>query len=870
MNKKFSLVLAIVMLFTVFAIPAAVSAAATDVTLTIAADKETYYAGDTVNVVVSANIAEGEYTFTESQVVLTYDSSKLTLVETEDIVKGTLENTVLYNAYLGANLVLTADAAHLFTAQFTVKEAAVAGDITFGYNEALTGFVNAETLVTATTVVTTDTAAIAASSIVANYATASNEEYAEITTDLSIVDYSMTVKIEAVGNVEYADLYVADAEEATASLADGEAYEITTDGSYVIKAKVKGAAEKVYTFKFTKKEAEEIVADLALCAPENNANGFKLGDAVSMPVIISGMAEDMTAAMVKFSVAFDADMLALNGASTETVTYTEVAEGEYTVLFESETASVGNDGVVVELPFVVAATATVGSTSVTITAIDWAQYTETPDWTSYAINTTVPTVGVTVIPSGAFATLPENVMEENYVNADYTVAVTAVDGVEVKYAFGETVSTEDIATLYENASLLTDGAVAINNEAYTYVVIAKVGDDPAVYSIVATLAPGSGNWLDKTAPAVDTADYAIPSDWTSTEKNAATLDISAITTDEDATIWYSLTGENNYEEVGGSSITIPVGTTLETVYLKAIDRANNESSAATIAVKYDGEAPTVSAEAGSLTATGRAIAVDASDNKELASVVVYYSADNGTLDSAEAIEGLDNGANITGAATYDAQNVGFYYVVATDAAGAKAITGAIAIDLDKVNAVGVKAAIVNGAELKAGLVAGDAVNNGYFTYIKIEADDAAAGYATTLTLTKEGEEGEVVEAVELTNEEAGAYTLTVTTAEVGNETNNFGTAVYKFNIAANQAGMMSVDDNAYYNVYDLAVLKNFVSIYEGNIEDYDYFEEGLFSADVTGSLDYTIDDVDDVLDALKAGLFTGLYADIFANMNGVN
>ncbi len=865
MNKKLSLVLAIVMLFSVFAIPAAVSAAATDVTLTIATDKGTYYAGDIVTVTVNANTAEGETTFTNSQVVLTYDSTNLSLNATEDVVSGTLANTVAYNKYANAALTLNASPVELFTATFTVLDAATVGDITFVFNADLTGFANADPIVKANVTAAPATANIAASSIAAKYATATTAEYADITSGLSITDTSMTVKVEAVGNVEYANLFLGDATEATADLKGGSAYEITTTGNYTIKAKVKGAAEVVSTFAFTLKEAEQVVANLALTAPADNANGFKANAAVSMPVVISGMAEGMTAAMVKFTVEYTPAVLTLNTEETASVTYTKEADGKYTVLFESEADPVANDGTVVALPFTVAANAVVGTTEVTITAVDWAKYTTEVDWSSYSINTTVPTVGVTVIPDGAFATLPSDVMEEDYTNEAYTVEVTPAAGVEVKYAAGANIDTTDVTALYNNANALTEGAVSIDNEAFTYVVIAKVGTNPAVYSIVKILTPGAGNWLDTTVPTVNITDYKAPSVWTSTVDKAAELDVSAIITDDDATLQYSLTNGEDFAAIEDSKIIIPAKTTIEAVYLKAVDKAGNASASTSIAVKYDGEVPEVSADPGSLTANGREIAIEASDNKELASVKIYYSANDANLVDVAEIEALENGVEVT--KSYEAQQPGYYYVVATDAAGAKAATGAINISLDKVNAAGVKATIVKDGELKAGLVAGETINNGYFTYIKIEADEVADGYTTTLSLAKDNNTAEEVAEVELTNAAPGAYTLTVTTAEDGNEANNFGTAVYKFNIAANQAGMKSVDNNSFYNVYDLAVLNNYVSKYIGEIKDYEYFESGLYSADVDGSLSYSIDDADAVLGALKAVQFTGLYK--FAIMNGV-
>ena len=191
---------------------------------------------------------------------------------------------------------------------------------------------------------------------------------------------------------------------------------------------------------------------------------------------------------------------------------------------------------------------------------------------------------------------------------------------------------------------------------------------------------------------------------------------------------------------------------------------------------------------------------------------------------------------------------GTYSVTVSDSVG-NAVTKEVTVDeIEAATVPALKAAVNAAAATKAGLLTNSALqalgfaDNGTYKYLKIEADATAAGYTTTIAVTKDGQP--VATASTYTLTEAGKYVITVTTTSA---TNAAVTASETYTV--NIGDLPSINKDGIYNIVDYAVMKTFIT---KSVEpSAGIFQGGYFSGDVTGDFKNDIEDYTKMLDALK-------------------
>lgn len=918
MKKLFSIVLTIALLLSAAAFPTAVSAAdGATVTLALEADKQALYPGDTVNVTLKASTNTPAELF--GLIFLTYDSAKLTLTEKPDTVNETTVGTLSYVAAENAPVSLNETAATLATLTFSVNasasgSASVTID-TSGNTGLATGTTNYTLSVSAQY-----SATISANAVVPQIAIGEASAADLVNNNTYYTNGAAAVLSFAVtGNMGTAKVYAADDAEFTTPLftyGEGATTYKPEAGSYVVKVTPLGGTETTYAFTIN---ADSIDASLTAGTVSDAVNP---GAAVSVPVTIGGLGDTAQASMVSFTVEYDPAVLTLTVPETQTapLTYTEgtaSAEGKklYNVFYNKDASdsdyAIGTGDTVVELSFTVASAPTYGTTAISFGDAQCALVTTVVSADTTEIAFTPGIVNVTVKPAdGNLADATGAPDGSAWLTAAYNLTVSAAAGrtftdlsmVSVEATAAE--STNDLAALYAKGTAIANGTVTIDNETAYYYVVARIGSaDPHVYELVTSLEPKSGAGrtnLDLTAPTIS-GNWTAPG-WSKNVGGAGvTITLTGLTFADAASgiakVQYAIDDATTYEDATLTdevyTITFPADTSATNVTLKAVDNAGQESAVKEITVNVDGDAPTVTAAAGNVTASGRNIAITGvGDTTSGIATIKVYNAGNATYDTVDALETdiASETSSVTYASgttdyTYEATASGNWYVVVADTAGNKTMPAAVNIITEKVTVGTISVGVLKpasgepvltsgGFKTNDALLAGDGgiTTNGTFTYVAIKADTDADNCETTLTLAKDGATGEAQTGTIILDgaaeDVAGDYVLTVTTVRGGNASDS-ATATYSFTVVANQADMLSVDNNAYFSAYDYAVIR---SIVDGKTDaqlpiDNSKFTGGLLSADVNGDFGYTVDDASRIVTSWRAVEYLGKYT--FAKLNGM-
>ena len=886
MKKFLSLMLTLALIITTLALPITASAAdislqgvATgSITVSYTPSASTVHPGETFTIGVKATPSE-DITLDSYVVDIKYDGTQFTLNNevTDDLKKFDSDTTNAYVRLISeANQAVTASAGlDLVTLNFTVKTTAVPSPYT-------------------TCILGDDTAFnVKNGNTIDWFVLGSNITDTQVTTTVAENTYS--VKIDGNELVPGKTYYKTSGvtvsvtgtgiesvkvnEESLTAGGDG-AYtkELTVGSEYTVKVKVIGKEEESKSFTLnTETIAAKLITDFAA-----NELGYKKGDNFSVPVKITGLGTSAQAAMVSFKV--EAASLTLDTTALgEGVTYD--AENK-TVMYGNTTGEtgLGNDALVATLKFNVEDAAVYGVNSVTISEAKLALVKDI-DPTADSIGNEINTQKVVVVPTATFGALPADITTAAWTNNNYTVAVTPADAaVSVKYlAVGELTSVETttqsgLKAIYDNAQAVAAATVTVDSE-NNYVIVARVGDDPAVYQHVGTLTPGTNAWYDKTAPTVDITGIAAVTG-VKNSKGGYVFDITGLAKSDARSgldkIEYSLNGvEYTVFGLDVTSITIPEQNFSGNVTFKVTDKAGNTAVSDGFALKLDMDDPTV---------TGMAVgAVQADGSKDItanvadvgsgvtggAITVAVYKGEAGSaaLSDISAIETLEKVADAAlneGVATYKTTTAGRYYFVAADAAEHKAFASVDVAFETLSEASGIKVKVyASAADYAAGFKKTDdsaladfGGTNGSFRYVAIKADAAVTGYSNSLTLAKDGAEATAyTEETPIT--EAGNYVLTVTTTHGVNAADT-KSATYKFSIVV-ESDMPSPNGDKRFNIIDFAMVRQLVELGKALPTAENGFSGGIFSGDVTGDLTVNGDDYADIIRSVRAGEKPGAY-----------
>ena len=888
MKKFLSLMLTLALIITTLALPITASAAdislqalVEDKTITVfyTPSASTVHPGEAFTIAVKATPSE-DITLDSYVVDINYDGTQfaLTNAESADLKKFDSDTTNAYVRLISeANQAVTAaDGLNLVTLNFTVKTTAVPSS----YTTCILGDDTAFTVKNGNTI----DWFVLGSSIIDN----------KVTT--TVAENTYTVKIDenelVPGKTYYKTSGVTVSvtgpgiesvkvnEESLTAGGEGAYTKVLTEGGeYTVKVKVIGKNEESKSFTLnTETIAAKLITDFAA-----NELGYKKGDNFSVPVKITGLGTSAQAAMVSFKVEAAAGLTLDTTALGAGVTY----DAENKTVMYGNTAGetgLGNDALVATLKFNVEDAAVYGVNSVTISDAKLALVKDI-DPTADSIGNEINTQKVVVVPTADFGTLPADITTAVWTNNNYTVAVTPADAaVSVKYlAVGELTSVETttqsgLKAIYDNAQAVAAATVTVDSE-NNYVIVARVGDDPAVYQHVGTLTPGTNAWYDKTAPTVDITGIAAVTG-VRNSKGGYVFDITGLAKSDARSglnkIEYSLNGVD-YTEFGldATSITIPEQNFSGNVTFKVTDKAGNTAVSDGFALKLDMDDPTV---------TGMAVgAVQADGSKDItanvadvgsgvtggAITVAVYKGEAGSaalsdISAIEALEKVADAALNEGVATYKTTTAGRYYFVAADAAEHKAFASVDVAFETLSEASGIKVKVyASAADYAAGFKKTDdsaladfGGTNGSFRYVAIKADAAVTGYSNSLTLAKDGAEATAyTEETPIT--EAGNYVLTVTTTHGVNAADT-ESATYKFSIV-DESNMPSPNGDKRFNIIDFAMVRQLVELGKALPTTENGFSGGIFSGDVTGDLTVNGDDYADIIRSVRAGEKPGAY-----------
>lgn len=888
MKKFLSLMLTLALIITTLALPITASAAdislqalVEDKTITVfyTPSASTVHPGEAFTIAVKATPSE-DITLDSYVVDINYDGTQfaLTNAESADLKKFDSDTTNAYVRLISeANQAVTAaDGLNLVTLNFTVKTTAVPSS----YTTCILGDDTAFTVKNGNTI----DWFVLGSSIIDNKVTTT---VAENTYTVKIDENELvpgktyyktsgvTVSVTGTG-IESVKVN----EESLTAGGEGAYTKVLTEGGeYTVKVKVIGKNEESKSFTLnTETIAAKLITDFAA-----NELGYKKGDNFSVPVKITGLGTSAQAAMVSFKVEAAAGLTLDTTALGAGVTY----DAENKTVMYGNTAGetgLGNDALVATLKFNVEDAAVYGVNSVTISDAKLALVKDI-DPTADSIGNEINTQKVVVVPTADFGTLPADITTAVWTNNNYTVAVTPADAaVSVKYlAVGELTSVETttqsgLKAIYDNAQAVAAATVTVDSE-NNYVIVARVGDDPAVYQHVGTLTPGTNAWYDKTAPTVDITGIAAVTG-VRNSKGGYVFDITGLAKSDARSglnkIEYSLNGVD-YTEFGldATSITIPEQNFSGNVTFKVTDKAGNTAVSDGFALKLDMDDPTV---------TGMAVgAVQADGSKDItanvadvgsgvtggAITVAVYKGEAGSaalsdISAIEALEKVADAALNEGVATYKTTTAGRYYFVAADAAEHKAFASVDVAFETLSEASGIKVKVyASAADYAAGFKKTDdsaladfGGTNGSFRYVAIKADAAVTGYSNSLTLAKDGAEATAyTEETPIT--EAGNYVLTVTTTHGVNAADT-ESATYKFSIV-DESNMPSPNGDKRFNIIDFAMVRQLVELGKALPTTENGFSGGIFSGDVTGDLTVNGDDYADIIRSVRAGEKPGAY-----------
>lgn len=889
MKKFLSLMLTLALIITTLALPITASAAdislqalVEDKTITVSytPSASTVHPGEAFTIAVKATPSE-DITLDSYVVDINYDGTQfaLTNAETADLKKFDSDTTNAYVRLISETkdqAVTAAAGLELVTLNFTVKTTAVPSS----YTTCILGDDTAFTVKNANTI----DWFVLGSSIIDN----------KVTT--TVAENTYTVKIDenelVPGKTYYKTTGVTVSvtgtgiesvkvnEESLTAGGDGAYTKVLTEGGeYTVKVKVTGKNEESKSFTLnTDTIAAKLITDFAA-----NELGYKKGDNFSVPVKITGLGTSAQAAMVSFKVEAAAGLTLDTTALGEGVTY----DADNKTVMYGNTAGetgLGNDALVATLKFNIEDAAVYGVNSVTISEAKLALVKDI-DPTADDIGNEINTQKVVVVPTTGFGTLPADITTEAWTNDNYPVNVTPADAaVSVKYlAVGEltsvdTSSQSGLKAIYDNAQAVAGATVTVDSE-NNYVIVARVGDDPAVYQHVGTLTPGTNAWYDKTAPVVDITGITAVTGVKSS-KNGYVFDITGLAKSDARSgldkIEYSLNGAD-YTEFGldDTSITIPAQNFNGNVTFKVTDKAGNTAVSTGFALKLDMDDPTVAEMAvGAVQSDGsKDITANVADagsgvtGGEITVAVYKGDAGSAALSDISEIEALGKAGDAVlseGVATYNTTTAGRYYFVAADAAGHKAFASVDVAFETLSEASGIKVKVYDkAADYAAGFKKTDDPaladfegTNGSFRYVAIKVDAATTGYSNSLTLAKDGAEATAyTEETAIT--EAGNYVLTVTTTHGVNAADT-KSATYKFSIV-NELDMPSPNGDKRFNIIDFAMVRQLVELGKALPTADNGFSGGIFSGDVTGDLTVNGDDYADIIRSVRAGEKPGAY-----------
>lgn len=883
MKKVLSLVLSLALIIATMALPISASAANIDllslssenIDISYSLSSEPVHPGDTLTVDVNAAVTgESAINVSSYQLDIDYDESQLTLTTaTSDTIKDLTDSTS--NKYIrlvnnDCTISLPAD-----------KSVVSLGSLVFTVNANATGTSTSSLLLTdsAFNSISEDGETVTSyKPSESNFQVAIEANSYEITiggnalTDGKTYYYPSGTNLSVSGThisevvVKNGEIEVQPTESGTYN------YSISDAGTYTVKVTVIGKEADTKSFILSKETmAVELNTDFT-----PNALGYIREDEFTVPVKITGLASTAKAAMVSFKLTYDDTKLALQAFDDST----NITVNGDTVIYGDKANSdgLGNDAIVANLVFKVLDTAAYGNTTVSISNPQLALVKASIDPSKDSISVNVGEEKVVIVPTGDFATYSST--QATWTKTAYDVTVTPVDdAVSVKYAVYENLTGVDVenqsglTNIYTNGDNLADGKINISTEK-NYVIVAKVGDDPATYRHIATLKPGAGTWIDLTPPTVvGTLTYSEVQD----SARGFIPDLSKLTFNDNSgvtpTVTYKLGDSGEYVSSGTSLGAVNFNGNL---YINVTDAAGNVYSMAAVALKLDKDDPTITDMKvgdvkgdGSKDITASVADVGSGVTDGTLSVTVYYSAstDGTALTEVSAIEALANGVAATvaeGKATYNTKVAGRYYMVVADAAGHKAAASADA-SFNKIDAAsGIKVALYNGATPAAGFKKSDADelttyngSNGSFRYVAITDDEAPTGYKNTMTLSKDGETAAAYTAGDAITD-IGTYVLTITTAH-NTDTTDKASATYKFSIVE-ETNMPSPNNDKRFNIIDFAMVKLVANKNRPLPIAANEFTGGLFSGDVTGDLVITTADLDSIIASIRAGEYPGTYS----------
>lgn len=861
MKKYLSLVLAIALVLTTLALPVAanndisLAAVAGNIAISFNASKTEVNPGDAITVDVVATAPTSDVTVNSGQVDVVFPSESFEYASLPEGVTAATKDSKTVLSWINEETTQTiaTTGTSLFTLNLTVKDNAVtstfdilAGDTLFAY------YSNPSA-----DPVDYDVEATAAEIKVVPNTITVKVDGVEIVNEKNYT-YKTAAPVVTIEGTHLTKFVVNDADVLAAGTAT------LKDGANTITVAATGVAEKTYTVTVTKVEDSAITVDLTA-----TETPVKAGDTVTATVAIDGLADGKQIAMASFKISYEAPLTVKEVAKDANQGYTVEANGDNTatVVYGDPASATGvGNGTLVAVEFNVGETTAYGNKNIAIVDEEEAEDAITEDVQFVLANAlTGENVKYSFgAQSDKIVVVPANVADwasvdtsaqETWTNQAYTLPVTKNDAATVKY-LASSVEATDAEDIYNNegANNLVGGAMTINADA-TYYVVAKIGDAPAAYAIVATLVNGTDIFFDNVAPVIETNNLSMTT-WASAKDSAYTIPVTAEN--------WKVTDKNydkaTYNDVDiANGIVFAQGTNLnEEITIVAKDLAGNTVDAK-VAVKIDSTVPELTLTAGEQNDKKVEITVDAEDAmSDVKSTTAYFNT------AADATEGED--VTIT-ENKITADKTGYYYVTTVDNAG-NAVTKSVKITIvGSVDAPAITAKTVKGAEYAAGFATESALtgkidskSNGTFTYVAFNIPEVE-GANVVATLNGEPYTSET----EITA--ANTYVLTVTaTSTVDAAVTD--TDVYNFEVVADQNGMKSINGDARYNIRDYAKIRNIIGTTEADglasITSAHAFATYL-AGDLTGDLKMTTADYAAIINSLRAGNTPGSYN--FAIMN---
>lgn len=853
MKKIFSLLLTVALLLSAVAFPAVVSAANEAIEVYFVCEKETIYPGDviTVKLMAKTDEATGVFSANYASVYFSYDTNVLALNETTAVSESP-KGTVAYT-YESADTALDITTAGTELADLTFTVADTPGDKTtlnISTSSSPATFAANDTTVEIVPTVTPLEIDFTANSAAIKYN--NGTDYVALPqTGYTHTDASgISVKAEVEGNVDITIAGPTGFDGTDVDLVAGET--LTEAGEYTITVTPVGGTVTTYVFTLS---LYQVDAKLSIETPENTT-GYAPNANISLPVAISGLG-DAKASIVKFTLNYEKNYLTLVDNALHTL---EGEAGAYTVIYNKDAVAANNkgNGTLTTLNFTVnSEIATYGTTPVSITAQDLALETTTVNATSTPITTSVGTAQLTVVPAEGTAYATLSGQKEAYTKDTYNITVAPVSGANVKYFASETAITDEINAeeKYGTATPVENNSIAISDMKYYYVV-AAIGTNPVVYDYIDEIK----GMCDNVAPVLP--EITEETVWA----QSRTINVTATATGAAITkYYYNIDNGTTFTEVtpGEEKTEITISETANKVFVKVEDAAGNISEVKGYTILVDATAPEAALTDGGRVEGGYKLTVAASDAHSGLATVQLLKDGEKVYDVV-----FDEGAS---SKDFVVTEAGTYRVSVSDNALNKAESNEVNVVITEATLKPVKVALYEDGTLSEGFVAGE-VNNGTFMYVKLAKPVDEENYTTTYELNGEAVSfAEDTEYYEITpGENTVEYTLTVTTTNV-KDTTDTKSETYKFSVASTVYDMKSVNDNAYFNAFDYANLVRVTTgLAEGtgaNVSTDVAFNSGLLSADVNADMKITAADAAEVLQAMKAVKYVGIYN--FNILNGI-